>query len=61
VAEGIGIHDQIVQEGTGRALIFALDDLLAEAAVLGDMGHEVSVIAFDPVVVRKLLANLTTP
>ena len=40
VAEGIGVHDKVVEEGTGGPLVVLFDHLLAEAGIARDLGDQ---------------------
>ena len=59
-AEGICIHDQIIQKGTCGPLILLLYDFLAETAVLGYLRQEFGIIEIDTVMLRKLLSDLSS-
>ena len=59
MAEGVTVHDKVIQKRAGRTLIFSLDDLLAETAFLCDNCQKFLVIKLDSIVICKLLTNFT--
>lgn len=58
IAEGIGVHHQIIEEGVGGTLVVVLNHLLAETALLRRPRQELFIVKFNAEIVGYLLSDL---